>query len=78
MRSNCLIFAWSLYWRRRKRGAVGYVAWRPSRLGTVCGHFLYAEQRHYGWRVVSYVPRDPRHKALPPPMFDGKSKWGDV
>jgi hypothetical protein len=77
MRSNCLIFAWSLYWRRRKRGAVGYVALRRSRYGPF-PHALYVEHRPYGWRVVSYVPRDPRHKTLPPPVFDGKSKWGDV
>ena len=77
MRSNCLLFAWALYWRRRKRGAVGYVALRRSRWGPF-PHALYVEQRHYGWRVVSYVPRDPRHKTLPPPMFDGRSKWGDL
>lgn len=76
MRSNCLIFALLLRKRRKAKGRRGYIAWRES--FTSLGHFLYVEQRHYGWRVVSYVPRDPRHKRLPPPVFDGKSKWGDI
>ncbi len=29
-------------------------------------------------RIVSYVPSNPRHKYLPPPLFSGRSKWGDL
>lgn len=78
MRTNCLLWAWALYRRRRRKGRQGYVALRRSRWGPF-PHALYVEQRVTGgWRVVSYVPRNPRHKTLPPPVFEGRSKWGDL
>ena len=42
-------------------------------------HALYMERRSNGTlRIVSYVPHNPRHKRLPPPLFSGRSKWGDL
>lgn len=77
MRSNCLLWAWSLYWRRRGKGREGYLLFRRSRSGPF-PHFLYAEFRKAGtMRVVSYKPLAPREKKLPPPLFVGRSRWGD-
>lgn len=76
-RSNCLVWAVLLYLRRRARGKPGYLMLRRSRWGKF-PHALYAEARPYGLRVISYVPRDPRLKACPPPCFRGRNKWGDM
>lgn len=52
--------------------------WRWSRWGRF-PHALYAERRRNGTlRIVSYVPREPIHRKLPPPLFSGRSKWGDL
>ena len=78
MRSNCLAWALALHRRRTRKGREGYLLLRWSRWGPF-PHALYAERRPSGsWRVVSYVPRDPRVKKLPPPVFAGRSKWGDL
>lgn len=76
-RSNCLVWALLLYLRRRAKGRQGYIMLRRSRWGAF-PHALYAEARPYGLRMVSYVPRDPRIKACPPPCFTGRGKWGDL
>lgn len=77
-RSNCLLFALALYWRRRRKGREGYLVIRRSRMGPF-PHCLYGELRVCGRiRVVSFVPARPRRKAAPPPMFRGSSKWGDL
>ena len=77
-RSNCVFFACRLYWRRREKGREGYVVVRWSRWGAF-PHVLYGERRPNGLiRVVSYKPRSPEHRALPPPLFRGESKWGDL
>jgi hypothetical protein len=75
-RSNCLIFAVTLLWRRRgrKRGLLI----RPSRLGSLLPHVLYVERRPYGWREIHFIPHDQAIKPVPPPMFSGRSKWGDL
>lgn len=44
MRSNCIAFAFTLYWRRRRRGREGYLMVRKSRMGPF-PHMLYAELR---------------------------------
>lgn len=75
--SNCAIWAILLYWRRRAKGKPGYLMIRRSRWGRF-PHVLYAERRLYGLRIISFVPRDPRQKACPPPVFVGRSKWGDL
>ena len=78
MRSNCILWAFLLHRRRHRKGREGYMMWRWSRWGHF-PHALYAERRLTGsWRIVSYVPRHPRHKRLPPPLFSGRSKWGDL
>jgi len=78
MRSNCFLWAFALYWRRRRKGHAGYIVIRHSRWGTF-PHALYAERRKDGsLRVVAYVPRDPRFKNCPPPLFSGAAKWGDL
>jgi hypothetical protein len=73
MRSNCLLFAIRLYLRRAKKGDAGYLVMRRSRHGAF-PHFLYL---HRGRRLISYCPLNPRHKLLPPPLFNGFVKWGD-
>ncbi len=92
-RSNCLFFAVALYCcrcfgyrRRRKNGKLsakkkvlheGYLAIRQSRWGPF-PHLLYGELRISGhMRIVSYVPHNPKHKPIPPPLFAGRIKWGD-
>ena len=76
--SNCLAFACLLYFRRRAKGKEAYLMFRRSRLAPFF-HTLYAERRMNGTlRIVSYVPRHPRPKRLPPPLFSGRSKWGDL
>lgn len=76
-RSNCIVWAILLYWRRRAKGKAGYLMLRRSRWGKF-PHMLYAEARPYGLRVISYVPHDPSIKGCPPPVFRGRSKWGDL
>jgi hypothetical protein len=74
--TNCLFFALALYWRRRKKAKRCYFMFRASILG--CGpHFLYAEQRRSGLRIISFKPLDTRHKDCPPPLFKGRACWGD-
>lgn len=77
MRSNCLIWAVCLYWRRRRQGREGYLLIRRSRSGPF-PHFLYAEVRRAGsLRLVSFKPLAPQEKKLPPPLFKGAGRWGD-
>lgn len=77
-RSNCIIFALLLYFRRRRKGREGYIKIRATRLGKFGPHMLYEERRATGsWRTVSYKPINPRHKKVPPPRFNGYVAWGD-
>lgn len=79
MRSNCLLFALALYRRRVRAGREGYLVLRRSRLALKSPHILYAERRRDGsLRVVSYVPREPARRKLPPALFRGRSRWGDL
>ena len=40
---------------------------------------LYAELRKSGTlRVVGYAPIEKKEMLLPPPLFKGRSKWGDI
>jgi hypothetical protein len=73
-RSNCLIWAVAMWLRR---GGLGYVSIRRSRWGRF-PHFLYTERRRGVLRMVSYVPVQPRHKECPPPVFQGRVRWGDA
>ena len=78
MRSNCMAFAVALYVRRKRSGHEGYLVMRRSRWGCF-PHILHAEQRKSGaLRIVSYIPIHPRRKPIPPALFDGRSKWGDL
>lgn len=78
--SNCVLFALRLYWRRARRGVPQrhrYLVWRAS--WTPVGHVLYAERRRNGTlRVVHYCPVDKRPLRVPPPWFEGASRWGDL
>ena len=76
MRSNCVIFAVLLWWRRRGRSRT--IRLRKSRLGSWFPHVLYVEHRHYGERVVHFVPHIKAIRRIPPPLFHGHSKWGDL
>lgn len=74
-RTNCIAWALALYVRR---GCRGYIAIRRSRWGPF-PHMLYCEIRRDGrLRCVSFVPSDPKRKRLPPPLFSGRSRWGDM
>jgi hypothetical protein len=88
-RSNCIFFAFALSWRRRRKlrrdrkrnpdlkRPRGYVMWRLSDWGPF-PHALYGRYSACGMvRVVSYKPRSPKKRLVPPPMFEGKVTWGD-
>jgi hypothetical protein len=78
--SNCIVFALLLYLRRRAKGHKGYIIVRRSRWGKF-PHVLYMEPRAdpvAPMRIVSFVPRSPKRRRFPPPMFRGRSKWGDL
>lgn len=78
MRSNCLIWAVLLYLRRRRRGDEVYMAVRRSRWGKF-PHFLVLRRCGDGrFRAVSYKPADPIERKIPPPLFKGGSRWGDL
>lgn len=78
MRSNCVIWAICLYARRRRRGDEVYLALRKSRWGAF-PHMLVLRRRKDGLlRAVSYKPIDPKARKVPPPLFSGASKWGDL
>lgn len=78
MRSNCLFFALALYRRRRKRGDEVYLAMRRSRWGPFPHVLLMRRCRDGRFRAVSYKPTDAREKKVPPPLFKGRSRWGDL
>jgi hypothetical protein len=74
--SNCVIFGLAFCWRRRKKRD-WYFALRMSKHGpfphVLCGRVCLDGRI----RVVSYTPRFPIKRKLPPPLFDGYVKWGD-
>lgn len=78
-RSNCLVFAWTLYWRRYRKGCTGLVAARKSHWGPF-PHFLYVRlhPKRNTWRFVSFVPLQPERKRFPPLFFRGRVRWGDA
>lgn len=77
-RTNCVVWACLLWWRRHRLGREGYVLMRRSRLAKNSLHALYAERRRDGTlRVVSYVPVDPVRRWFPPLRFTGRVEWGD-
>lgn len=77
MRSNCIAWAWALYWRRRAKSREGYIMVRRSRSGPF-PHFLCAEVRRCGTlRIVSFKPAAPSDRKFPPPLFRGWPRWGD-
>lgn len=81
MRTNCLLFALALWWRRQAR---------CRQIGRRCGiaivrshwgpfpHVMYTQQRSDGHhRLVGYAPLIPRRRLAPPPLFRGRVVWGD-
>lgn len=77
MRSNCLIFACLLRWRRRERAYRSYFSWRKSDWGWF-PHIVYTERRRSGFvHMVSFKPLSPSKRLMPPPLFRGKVVWGD-
>jgi len=69
-KSNCLVYAVRLYYRRR--GRRGYLAMRRSDAGW-WPHFLYFEKHH----VVSWRPAKPITHLCPHAIFTGRVYWGD-
>lgn len=75
--TNCLFFAIKLYYRRRRKGKKGFVIARLSKYYPG-PHFMYARMCKNGVsQIVGYVPKHPRTRLIPPPIFEGKVKWGD-
>ena len=77
MATNCILWAYALQRRRRAKGKVCTVYWRRSLWGFF-PHCLYAELRFGRMRLVSYKPLAPKRRLVPPPVFRGTSKWGDL
>ncbi len=75
-RSNCLFFALRLYYRRKRKGKHGYVISRQSNYGWF-PHFMYQYTYRGRLKQVGYIPKNPKVKFLPPPLFSGKIKFGD-
>ena len=76
MKSNCVCWAYALKARRAAKGKSGEVYWRMSRWGFF-PHSLYGETINGRLRMVSYKPVAPKHKPLPPLIFNGRPMWGD-
>lgn len=77
-RSNCLIFGLVLYYRRYRKGKQGYLISRRSHWGWF-PHFMYCRIRVDGsLQLVGYSPISPTRHRLPPPVFKGRVKWGDL
>lgn len=74
MRSNCILFAFALWWRRHGKGERGYVAWRLSDWGNF-PHALYVSRTRK--RFISYKPVSPIKRRFPPFLFIGRVAWGD-
>lgn len=75
--TNCIVWAHALKRRRKAKGKSGDVYWRWSRWGPFC-HALYGETINGRLRMVSYKPTDPKKRLIPPPIFRGASRWGDL
>lgn len=75
-KSNCIIFGVRLYIRLVLKGHRVYLSWRISDHGPF-PHCLVSIKRRGRNRMVSYKPRDPVKRRLPPPLFFGKVCWGD-
>lgn len=67
--NNCLCWALAK-WKRYG----GYIVMRKSNYGWF-PHFLWLSKDRT--QLESFVPDDPRHKVLPPPVFRGHVKEGD-
>lgn len=76
MRSNCILFAWLLIRRLKRKGYRVYRMKRKSDWGPF-QHRLVGIHRHGRVRVVSYKPVSPRKRRFPPALFIGRVKWGD-
>jgi hypothetical protein len=74
--SNCIAFAVAFCWRRRHKRD-WYFAIRMSRHGPFIHALCGRRTRDGKIRVVSYIPRYPKQRWIPPPLFDGFTKWGD-
>lgn len=82
-RTNCVVFALLLWWRRvRHRGRYPHARrYFPIARMSDWGYFphvLYLERSRHGrlWQV-SYKPVDPRKRPFPPLLFVGKVEFGD-
>lgn len=75
--SNCVIWAYAMWLRRRANGFKGRVYWRRSDWGWF-PHCLYGETINGKLRMVSYKPMSPTMRLLPPPLFRGRVCWGDI
>ena len=82
-RTNCVVFALLLWWRRVRRRKEFPQARRYLPVARVSDwgpfpHVLYMERSRHGrvW-IVSYKPTNPKKRPIPPLIFDGKVVYGD-
>jgi hypothetical protein len=75
-RSNCIIWTFLMLRRLKRKGYRVYRMKRKSDWGNF-SHHLVGIHRHGQVRVVSYKPANPRKRKFPPPLFEGRVKWGD-
>lgn len=81
-RSNCIIWAFFMLRRLKRKGYRVYRMKRKSDWGNF-SHYLVGIHRP-DWkggstrvRVVSYKPTEPKKRKFPPPLFEGRVRWGD-
>jgi hypothetical protein len=80
--SNCIVFAFLLRRRLARKGYRVYHMKRKSDWGNFQHHLVGIgrpgrDGQDGRVRVVSYKPANPRKRLVPPPMFEGRVRWGD-
>lgn len=75
--SNCIIWAHLLWLRRYRKRKRVYITWRVSDSGPFPHALVLYQKPLGGLGLVSYKPKHPRKRLVPPPLFKGKVVWGD-
>jgi hypothetical protein len=76
-RTNCVLFAYALWWHRLWRGDRCYVMWRKSDWGWF-PHCLFCRLRaDKKVQIISYKPKDPTRRRFPPLRFEGRVVYWD-
>jgi hypothetical protein len=80
--SNCIIWAFLLRRRLARKDHRIHNMKRKSNWGNFQHHLVGIGRpgpngQDDRLRVVSYKPVNPRKRLVPPPLFEGRVKWGD-